>query len=410
MAVGIESIHAYGGKAYLDVRSLFAARGLDMSRFANLMMERKSVGLSCEDPVTNAVNAAKPIIDRLSEAERFRIELVITASESGLDFGKAMASYVHDHLDLPRRCRTFEIKQACYAGTAGLQMAASWVAAGLMPGAKALVIATDTAGAAARNTYAEPTQGSGAVAMLVSDRPEILALDLGANGYHSYEVMDTCRPAVNFETGDPDLSLLSYLDCLEHSYRAYDEVTDGVDIEDTFDYLAFHTPFAGMVKGAHRMLMRKLKRMPPAESDLDFERRVAPSLHYCVQVGNVYSATLYLALCGLVDHGDFSVPKRVGLYSYGSGCSSELFSGVVTARAREKLGELGIGAALEQRHALSMPEYEAILSACGEWGFGVQDREVDLRPYAGIYASQIEGRGLLVLRRVKGYHREYEWS
>jgi polyketide biosynthesis 3-hydroxy-3-methylglutaryl-CoA synthase-like enzyme PksG len=410
MAVGIEAIHPYGGKAFLDVRTLFAARGLDMSRFANLMMERKSVGLSCEDPVTNAVNAAKPIIDALSEDDKARIELVISASESGLDFGKAMATYVHEYLGLGRRCRTFEMKQACYAGTAGLQMASSWVAAGLAPGAKALVIATDTAGAAAKNTYAEPTQGSGAVAMLVSEQPDILALDLGANGYHSYEVMDTCRPAINFETGDPDLSLLSYLDCLEHSYHAYAEVTEGVDIQDTFDYLAFHTPFAGMVKGAHRMLMRKLKRLPPGDADLDFQRRVAPSLHYCVQVGNVYSATLYLALCGLVDQGDFRRPKRVGLYSYGSGCSAELFSGVVTARAQEKLGALGIEEALTRRHALTVPEYEAVLHACSEWGFGVKDKTVDLAPYAHIYARQFEGQGLLVLKRVNGYHREYDWS
>src|SRR6185436_9053818 len=122
---------------------------------------------------------------------------------------------------LSRRCRQFEVKQACYAGTAGLQMAAAWLAAGLAPGAKALIVATDVAGAAAKHTYAEPSQGTGAVAMLVSETPHILALDLGANGYHSYEVMDTCRPAVRLETGDPDLSLLSYLDCLEHSYADY---------------------------------------------------------------------------------------------------------------------------------------------------------------------------------------------
>jgi 3-hydroxy-3-methylglutaryl CoA synthase len=32
------------------------------------------------------------------------------------------------------------------------------------------------------------------------------------------------------------------------------------DFLDSFDYLAFHTPFAGMVKGAHRTMMRKFKK------------------------------------------------------------------------------------------------------------------------------------------------------
>jgi polyketide biosynthesis 3-hydroxy-3-methylglutaryl-CoA synthase-like enzyme PksG len=410
VAVGIEAIHAYGGRVVMDVRALFEARGLSLSRFDNLMMRRKAVALSCEDPVTNAVNAAKPIVAGLSEAEKASIELVITASESGIDFGKAMASYVHHYLGLSRRGRLFETKQACYAGTAALQMAATWVASGAAPGAKALIIATDVAGAAAKQTYAEPSQGTGAVAMLVGDRPEILALDFGANGYHSYEVMDTCRPAVNLETGDPDLSLWSYLDCLEKSYEAYAARIDGADFQRTFDYLAFHTPFAGMVKGAHRMMMRKLKQAPPAESEADFQRRVEPSLRYCVEIGNIYSATLYLALCSLVDYGDFRTPRRVGLFSYGSGCSSEFFSGVIPERAQARLRSLRIAEALESRHQLSMPEYEAALDAAAAWGFGVKDQDVDLTPYADLYRDHFAGRGLLVLQRVKNYHREYGWS
>src|SRR5690606_30479191 len=131
------------------------------------------------------------------------------------------------------------------------------------------------------------------------DAPAILALDPGANGCHSFEVMDTCRPEVNIETGDPDLSLMSYLDCLENSFAAYAERVEEADFAETFDYLAFHTPFAGMVKGAHRMMMRKLKKAKAEESERDFERRLAPSLGYSRQVGNTYSAALYLALCSL---------------------------------------------------------------------------------------------------------------
>jgi polyketide biosynthesis 3-hydroxy-3-methylglutaryl-CoA synthase-like enzyme PksG len=410
MGIGIEAIHAYCGRAAIDVRALFQARGLEMSRFDNLMMEKKSVNLPHEDPVTNAVNAARPIIAALTEAEKARIELVIAASESGVDFGKSMGSYIHHYLGLSRRCRQFEIKQACYAGTAGLQMAASWLAAGLSPDAKALVIATDVAGASAKHTYAEPAQGTGAVAMLVSAKAQILTLDLGANGYHGYEVMDTCRPAVGVETGNPDLSLLSYLDCLEHSFADYAARTDGADYQQTFDYLAFHTPFAGMVKGAHRMMMRRHKRMAPAESNSDFDRRVAPSLHYCVQIGNVYSATLFLALCGLVDHGEFSRPRRVGLFSYGSGCASEFFSGVVTRQSQDTLRALHIGTELRGRHQLTMAEYDALLDDADQAGFGVQDADLDPVRYSNIYGAQFEGRGLLVLKRIRNFHREYGWS
>ncbi len=410
MQVGIESLNIYGGRTFLDIRQLFAARGLDQARFDNLMMEKKAVGLPCEDPVTNGVNAAKPIIDRLTPEEKKRIEMVIVSTESGLDFGKSMSTYIHAHLGLGRNCRLFEVKQACYGGTAAFQMAANYVASGVSPGGKVLVVATDTARAAAKNTYAEPSQAVGSVAMLVSDKPEILELDFGANGLYGYEVMDTCRPEAHLELGDPDLSLLSYLDCLENAYAAYAERVTEVDFQDSFTYLAFHTPFAGMVKGAHRMMMRKLKQAPPKVSDADFDQRVSPSLKHCVRIGNIYSATLYLALASLVDHGDFSQPRRIGLFSYGSGCSSEFYSGIVTAQSQQKLRSFGIARALDDRHELTMPQYEGLIDQNMEWIFGIRDKEVDHAPYQDIYDRYVSGRGLLTLKRVKNYHREYAWS
>lgn len=410
MTVGIEALNAYCGQTYLDIRTLFESRELSLKRFDNLMMNKKSVGLPCEDPVTNAVNAAKPILDTLGPDEKASIELVITASESGIDFGKSLSTYIHHHLGLSRTCRLFEVKQACYGGTAALQMAVCFVAANPNPAVKALVIATDVAKGAAKMTYAEPSQGVAAVAMLVGRKPEILDLDLGANGYHSYEVMDTCRPEAEIETGDPDLSLMSYLDCLEGSFRAYQERVGEVDFLDTFDYLAFHTPFGGMVKGAHRHLARKLKRWDAATVEADFERRMAASLTYGVEVGNVYSASVYLALCGVIDNSRIDSPKRIGLFSYGSGCSSEFYSGIITPRSKAKLATLGIGAALRNRHGLSMAEYEEILDHNAEWRFGIKDKVVETDRFAAIYNRQVAGRGLLVLRQVDNYHREYEWS
>lgn len=410
VAVGIEAINFYGAPAFINVRTIFEKRGLDFSRFDNLMMEKKAVGLPCEDPVTNGVNAALPIIAGLTEAEKSRIELVVTSTESGLDFGKSLSTYIHDCLGLSRNCRLFEVKQACYGGTAAFQLASWFIASQASPGAKALVIATDVARAAAKLTYAEPSQAVGAIAMLVSDRPRVLELDYGASGQYSYEVMDTCRPLPEIETGNPDLSLMAYLDCLENSFKAYSERVEGVDFVETFDYLAFHTPFAGMVKGAHRKLMREIVRATPARIDEDFRRRVVPSLRYCVQVGNVYSATAYLALCGLIDAAEIDDVKRVGIFSYGSGCSSEFYSGLLTPESKRQLAKMKIQEQLSRRYELSMEEYDQILDLDMEWMFGVRDKVVDIAPFAHIYDHYFAGRGLLVLKQVSDYHREYVFS
>lgn len=410
MGVGIEAIHPYVGRARLDVHTLFRARGLNMGRFANLAMAEKSVNLPWEDPVTNAVNAARPLLDALDPGERERIELVIVGTESGLDFGKPISTYIHDYLGLSRRCRSFEVKHACYGGTAALQTAAAFVATSPVPGVRALVIAADAACAAARMTYWEPSQGAGAVAMLVGRDPRVLELDPGASGYYSYEVMDTLRPSPGLEAGDSDLSLLSYMHCLEQSYALYRERVVPADIVETFDYLVFHTPFAGMVRGAHRALLRREKGAPAAQVDADFAARVEPSLAYCVRVGNVYSAALYLALCSLLDHGRFAGPRRIGLFSYGSGCAAEFYSGVVPAGAGARLAPFGVSAALDARHPLGMDEYEAVSEAAAGRMCGVREGAFDPAPHAKVWERCFEGRGLLVLDRIHDYHRSYRWS
>ncbi|GAA1265032.1 hydroxymethylglutaryl-CoA synthase [Sphaerisporangium rubeum] len=407
MALGIEAISAYVGRAFLDVRGMFQARGLDMSRFANLMMERRSVNVPCEDPVTNAVNAAKPIVDALDPAERDRIEVLVVGTESGLDFGKPISTYVHHHLGLSPNCRSFEVKHACYGGTAALQTAAGMVAANPVPGVKALAVATDAASATVKASYWEPSEGAGAVAMLVGDEAKVLEIDRGASGFHTFEVMDTLRPRHDMDSVDPDLSLLAYMRCVEESFAAYQKRVAGADIVDTFTYLAMHTPFAGMVKGAHRSLLRKQKKYGPREIEADFTARVVPTLTYGMRVGNTFSAALYLALCSLLDHGDFTEARRIGLFSYGSGCASEFYSGVVPAGARPAVD---IGKALDDRREITVDDLDLITDLSADRIFGVRDAVFDPKPYADLFEDKFDGRGLLVLDRIAEFHREYRWS
>ena len=410
MRVGIEAINIYGGSTYLDVVTLFNERKLDLGRFNNLLVDQKAVGLPCEDTITNAVNAAKPIIDQLNDEERNSIELLITGTESGLDFGKSVSTYIRDFLKLNRNCRVFEIKQACYAGTAALQMAAYFIASQASPGAKALIISSDMARDTIRQSYVEVSQAVGAAALLLSDNPKILDLDMGANGFYSYEVMDSCRPQPELETGDTDLSLLSYLDCLEKSYLDYINKVSEVDFLHTFDYFAFHTPFAGLVKGAHRKLMRQYTKLTLDQIETDFEKRIGPSLRYCKQVGNIYAATVFMALAGLVDNAEIDEPKRVGLYSYGSGCSSEFYSGIVSPLSKETVKVMDIGEKLSSRYKLTMAEYDRIIDLNLKWEFGIKDKKVDFDSISKQYNHFFEGKKMLVLENVEDFHRKYIWS
>ena len=415
-AVGIEAIGTYAGAAYLPLDELAQARSLDPTRFQNLRMKEKAVALPFEDPMTFAVNAAKPLIDGISEAQKQRIELLITCTESGIDFGKSVSTYVHHYLGLSRNCRLFEIKQACYSATAGLQMAAGFLLSQCSPGAKALVIATDMSrfvavgGGEALSedwSYAEPSAGAGGVALLVGETPAVFSLDVGASGYYGYEVMDTCRPVPDSESGNADLSLLSYLDCCEQAYIEYTKRVADVDYLRSFDYLAFHTPFGGMVKGAHRMMMRKFCAATPSEVATDFEKRVAPGLEYCERVGNIMGGSLFLALASLLEYGEFSSPRRIGCFSYGSGCCAEFFSGVAGPGAQRIQRMFGAAEQLAGRYRLSMQEYESLIATSTALAFGTRDVTIDRIVTAGAdwYASR---RGLALVE-INNFHRRYEW-
>ncbi|CAJ8024698.1 hydroxymethylglutaryl-coenzyme A synthase [Burkholderia pseudomallei] len=415
-AVGIEALNVYAGVASLDVSRLAEHRKLDMARFQNLLMREKSVALPYEDPITYGVNAAKPIVDALTPDERDRIEMLITCTESAFDFGKSMSTYFHHHLGLKRNCRLFEVKNACYSGVAGLQTAINFILAQISPGAKALVIATDLSrfiveeggeALSADWSFAEPSSGAGAVAMLVSDTPHVFRIDVGANGYYGYEVMDTCRPTTDSEAGNSDLSLLSYLDCCENAFLEYQKRVCDVDYASTFGFLAFHTPFGGMVKGAHRNLMRKASRCSTQEIEQDFQRRAGPGLVYCQRLGNIMGATAMLSVASTIDNGEYRAPQRVGVFSYGSGCCSEFFSGIVDEEGQRRLRGMRIGEQLDRRYALSIDEYEHVLKESRVVRFGTRNAKIDDGFIPA--ARRAHGRETLFLSRINEYHREYEW-
>ena len=414
--VGIEAMNVFAGTTYMDVAKLAAHRNLDKARFENLLMKQKTVAMPYEDPVSFGINAARPIVDALSEEEKRRIELVVTCTESAFDFGKSMSTYFHQYLGLHRNCRLMEVKSACYSGVAGVQMALNFILSQVSPGAKALVIATDVSrfmtaeggeGLTDDWSFFEPSGGAGAVAMLISDRPYVFQIDVGASGYYGYEVMDTCRPLPDSEAGDADLSLLSYLDCFENAYLEYQKRVEGADFLKSFRYLAMHTPFGGMIKGAHRTVMRKLLKASPRDIDDDFERRLYPGLAYCQRVGNVMGATTMLSLASTLDNGNFDTPQRVGCFSYGSGCCSEFFSGIARREGQQRIRALGIRESLNKRHELSIEEYESVLSRSRSLKFGTRN----LLPDATFIpqARSALGKKTLFLTEIKEFHREYAW-
>jgi len=418
ISVGIEAMNVFGGTAYVDVLQLAKHRQMDTSRFGGLLMKEKSVALPYEDPVSFGVNAAKPLIDSLSEEDKNSIELLITCTESGIDFGKSISTYIHHYLGLSRNCRMFEIKQACYSGTAGFQAAVNFILSGTSKGAKALVIATDIsrfiipAGEDIKGmdwSFVEPSSGAGAVALLVSDKPNVFRLDVGASGYYSYEEAGICRPVPDSEFGHTDTSLMSYLDCCEQTFKEYRKRVEGADYRETFNYLTFHTPFGGIVKSAHRTMMRRMAKATPDEIEKDFEKRVIPGMEYCSRTGNIGGATVFLALASTIDNEDLESSRRVGCFGFGSGCCSEFYSGIVTPESKKNQSKFKIASRLDKRYKLTIEEYEKVLKESNSVKFGTRNVKLDFDIIEGVKDS-CKGNQRLFLEKICEFHREYRWG
>jgi hydroxymethylglutaryl-CoA synthase len=86
---------------------------------------------------------------------------------------------------------------------------------------------------------------------------------------------------------------------------------------------------------------------------------ISSGLHYNRITGNSYTASLFMALASLLDHEAGQLEgKRVGLFSYGSGCMGALFSGIVQQGAQDALLSAEHAAMFSTRTPLSSEQYE----------------------------------------------------
>ena len=93
-------------------------------------------------------------------------ECGVVVTETGVDHSKPVGIFVHELAGIGSQCRVYEVKHACYGATGALKLAAAWVAAGVWPGKKALVVASDFSRAHLGDQI-EPLCGGCGVAMLV---------------------------------------------------------------------------------------------------------------------------------------------------------------------------------------------------------------------------------------------------
>lgn len=353
MKIGIDKMSFYTPAFYVDMVELAEAREIDPNKFTiGIGQDQMGFAPLSQDAVTMGANAA---LNLLTPEDIAAIDLVIFASESGIDHSKAGAVYIHRLLGLPKHARAIEFKEACYAATAGLSYAQNHVAA--HPDKKALVIGSDIA-RYGLSTPGEPTQGAGAVAMLVTANPRCLAFN-NDNVYMTEDIMDFWRPLYS-ETAfvQGKYSTEQYVHFFEEMWATYTEKT-GLSLAD-FEALCFHLPYTKMGKKALDTIITTVDEEKQAEL-LNYYQL---STKYSRQIGNIYTGSLYLGLMSLLEHQTtLTEGSRLGLFSYGSGAVAEFFSATLVEGFANQLYTAAHTEQLAQRKRLSIPEYEELFKA-----------------------------------------------
>ncbi|MEG0293459.1 hydroxymethylglutaryl-CoA synthase [Enterococcus sp.] len=350
MNVGIDKMNFFVPPYYVDMTDLAIARDVDPNKFLiGIGQEQMAVSPKSQDIVTFAANAAKQL---LTPEDLAAIDMVIVGTETSIDESKASAVVLHRLLGVQPFARSFEIKEACYGATAGVQLAKSHVRAN--PDSKVLVIASDIA-RYGLNSGGEPTQGAGAVAMLISRDPRILVLE-EQNAMLTQDIYDFWRPVGHqYPLVDGPLSNATYIDSFQKVWKHY-QAKYQRSLAD-FDALAFHIPYTKMGKKALLSILETESESEQARMLASYEE----SIVYSRKVGNLYTGSLYLGLISLLENAsNLSAGNRIGLFSYGSGAVSELFSGILVEGYEAFLNKEAHQELLNNRQKLSIAEYEAM--------------------------------------------------
>ena len=349
MKIGIDKIGFFTPHLYIDMNKLALARDEEPEKYTiGIGQDEMAVAPITQDPVTLAANAALNILD---EEDKKAIDFVIFATESGIDHSKSAAIYVHHLLGLKQEARSIEMKQACYAATAAIQLAKGHVA--LNPESKVLILASDIA-RYGLNTPGEVTQGAGAVALVISAEPKIIALEEKST-FQTDDIMDFWRPVYSdIAYVDGKYSNQKYISFFSSVWKAYKDKV-GLTLGD-FEALCFHLPYT-------KMGLKALRTIYDEGTEEDKERLIdyyQASTIYNRRVGNIYTGSLYLSLLSLLEQKSLKAGSRIGLFSYGSGAVGEFFSGILQPGYREHLFIEKHTQLLAGRKEISIQEYEKI--------------------------------------------------
>lgn len=428
IAVGIDDIAVYIPRSYLEIADegrpdkateFSSARGSDPRKYLQgIGIAKMSIPDTYQDSAVMACNAIYELMERnnVLPGNLARIDI---ATETGVDESKPVAAYVHGMLEQRygkgalKKTSGVEYKFACVSTADALESALDMAWAGRSNGRCSIICATDIA-KYPLGSPGEPTQGAGAVALLVKEEPRLLQFDPIVGTYMEDED-DFWRPLFSTTAVvHGKHSERCYLKAMEGAVDNWVEQAlasrlikpgPGEALIDQMGPMSFHVPYPKMAEKGFAYLLRhfwrglsrwkevlreigdeprasdfrKREEFERAEADYlkrfmetsqyqaEYKEKVADGLVHARESGNSYSASEKSCLSMLLEtkgrNGADLVGKRGGSGNYGSGCKAKASSWIVQEDWTAVAKKFGHTDKLQHRKPVSLAEYEILHEA-----------------------------------------------
>ncbi|RDW72035.1 putative hydroxymethylglutaryl-synthase protein [Coleophoma crateriformis] len=408
--IGIKAMEIYFPSQCVDQAELEKFDGVAQGKYTiGLGQTKMSFCDDREDIYSFALTVTSSLLSKYN-IDTNSIGRLEVGTETILDKSKSVKSVLMQLFGENSNIEGVDTVNACYGGTNALFNAINWVESSGWDGRDALVVTGDIALYA--KGAARPTGGAGMVAMLIGPHAPIV-VEPGLRGSYMQHAYDFYKPDLTSEYPivDGHFSIKCYTEAVDACYKAYNkrEVTlnskanghangNGVAEKeadktpiDRFDYMAFHAPTCKLVAKSYARLLYNdyivnpdapaFAEVPAELRDMDytkslsdkavektfmglskkrFNERVQPSINVPTMCGNMYCASVYGGVVGLLDNIDSAAlqGKKIGVFSYGSGLASSLFSLKVVGSTDAIKKAINLQERLSARRVLSPQEYD----------------------------------------------------
>ncbi|KAJ5371799.1 hypothetical protein N7517_003805 [Penicillium concentricum] len=397
--VGIKAMEIYFPSRYVPQNELETYLGASAGKFTiGLGQQKMSFCDDREDLYSMALTAVSSLLEKY-QIDPNTIGRLEVGTETLLDKSKSCKSVLMQLFGENSDIEGVDTYNACYGGTSALLNAVNWIESSTWDGRDAIVVAGDIA--LYDKPAARPTGGAGCVAMLIgADAPLVMEPFRGTYMKHVYDFYKGDFKS-EYPIVDGQYSNTCYLEALDNCYERYRTKSlaksgglgNGAakaqsSFLDTFEYFIFHAPNCKLVSKAYgRLLFNDLRTepdhfddIPAAVRDVEqnasltdkevekicigltkekFSERVQPSITAPTQCGNMYTASVYSGLVSLLSNvpSEELQNKRIGMFSYGSGLASTLFSFRVKGDTSGIALQVRLNERLEARTAVSPKFY-----------------------------------------------------